>query len=446
MLGAIFQSSNRPGDLTAAIPLWQQAGELAHKRMALTEAISHWNQGLMANNTLPACAERDSRELAFRVALGLAWTQFKSWPAPEVGESLRPAIALAKNLKRDDQLCTVLWALLSHYHTLSQLEEAFSLAHELLAIGKRSGDMSRINAGFSAIGGVLYSLGRFAEAMAYLNEPITQVIDRKQSIAAVEYDYVQKTSAGVHAARAAWTLGYPDKAVRLLQQAVAHARQGNDPLTLGFTLSFGADVFLLRGEFQECRIYVEECERLGRENSMPALWAQQAPIRLGWCLIQEGKITDGVRLCRQGSAIWKSVGGKLNVPFGKAVLADAMATLGDIDYAHELLNEAINQVERPGWNERCDYAAILCIKGRVLALKGDLIGAEKSYLASLDCAREQQAKSWELRTATSLAKLWQQQSKRQQALELLEPVYSWFTEGFDTADLKDARALLEELQ
>nr|MDQ2999535.1 transcriptional regulator [Chloroflexota bacterium] len=113
--------------------------------------------------------------------------------------------------------------------------------------------------------------------------------------------------------------------------------------------------------------------------------------------------------------------------------------------ALQLIDEQIAQVERPGWEERLHYAEILRLKGWMLALKGNLAGAEKCFRASLDWAREQQAKSWELRTSTSLARLWQSQGKRKEALDLLKPVYDWFTEGFDTKDLKEAKALLLEL-
>ena len=123
-----------------------------------------------------------------------------------------------------------------------------------------------------------------------------------------------------------------------------------------------------------------------------------------------------------------------------------MALAGDLDNAQRLLDEQIVQIERPGWEERVHYAEILRLKGWMLSLKGDLEGAERNFLASLDWARRQRAKSWELRTSTSLARLWQSQGKRQEACELLTPVYGWFTEGFDTRDLQEAKALLAELE
>jgi predicted ATPase len=130
----------------------------------------------------------------------------------------------------------------------------------------------------------------------------------------------------------------------------------------------------------------------------------------------------------------------------KAFLAEAMALTGDLDGALHLLDDAIAQIERPGWEERLCYAEILRLKGWVLSLKGDLEGAERNFLTSLTWARRQQAKSWELRTAMSLARLWQGQGKRQEAYKLLAPVYDWFTEGIDTKDLQEAKSLLAELR
>ena len=118
---------------------------------------------------------------------------------------------------------------------------------------------------------------------------------------------------------------------------------------------------------------------------------------------------------------------------------------GDIKGGLQLIEDSLTQITRPGWEPRCYLAEILRLKGWMLTLQGDLEGAEQNYLASLDWARQQQAKSWELRTATSLARLWQQQGKLAEAHTLLSEIYHWFTEGFDTKNLQEAKALLEEL-
>ena len=187
----------------------------------------------------------------------------------------------------------------------------------------------------------------------------------------------------------------------------------------------------------------EECERLGRDNGLPVLWAMLAAGLQGLALIREGRAAEGIVPLKACVAFSEASGAKRTIR--KAHLAEAMAMTGDLDNALALIDEQIAQIERPGWEERLYYAEILRLKGWMLSLKNDLEGAERNFLASLDWARRQQAKSWELRTSTSLARLWQSQGKRQDAYELLAPVYGWFTEGFDTKDLLDAKSLLAEL-
>ena len=178
---------------------------------------------------------------------------------------------------------------------------------------------------------------------------------------------------------------------------------------------------------------------------MSFLWAFLVLLRFGIALVRAGKTAKGIAPPEESLKIWDASGAKVLSPYYKAVLAEAMALTGEVDNALQLIEGQIEQVERPGWEERVYYAEILRLKGWMLSLKGDLEGAEKSYLASLDCAREQQAKSWELRTSASLARLWQSQGRCKEALDLLAPVYNWFTEGFDTKDLKEAKALLDGL-
>jgi predicted ATPase len=151
-------------------------------------------------------------------------------------------------------------------------------------------------------------------------------------------------------------------------------------------------------------------------------------------------------LLERGISVWEQSGGRVASPSFKSVLAEGMAQAGDLAGALLLINEVIAQIERPGWEERHYYAEALRIKAWLLTLKNDTEGAERAYIASLDWARKQQAKSWELRTATSYARLMRERGREREARELLAPVYGWFTEGFDTLDLKEAKALLDELR
>jgi tetratricopeptide (TPR) repeat protein len=240
-------------------------------------------------------------------------------------------------------------------------------------------------------------------------------------------------------------LGYPDSALRLNDEKDAHARQRGHPFDLGYALTIGVHEFDHRYDHKDLRRRAEECERLGRENSLPVLWAYLAPIGLGLALIREGKPTEAIGPFNAGMAFREASGGKMRSPTWYAFLAEAEALTGDLDDALRLLDEQIVQIERPGWEERLYYVEILRLKGWVLSLRGELEQAEQNFLASLEWARRQQAKMWELRTSTSLARLWQSQGRREHAYELLAPVFRWFTEGFDTKDLLEAKALLAEL-
>jgi len=240
-------------------------------------------------------------------------------------------------------------------------------------------------------------------------------------------------------------LGYPDQALRLSDENDEHAHRRGHPFDLRLPLIVGPHDFDDRYNCEYLRKRAEELEWLGRENSLPMFCAMFAPALQGLALIREGKPAEGIVLLKAIIAISETSGGAKH-PNYTAYLAEAMALTGDLDNALVKLDEAIAQIERPGWEERLFYAETLRLKGWVLSLKGDLEGAERNFLASLDWARRQQAKMWELRTSISLARLWQSQGKRQEAYELLAPVYDWFTEGFDTKDLQEAKVLLAELR
>jgi predicted ATPase len=255
-----------------------------------------------------------------------------------------------------------------------------------------------------------------------------------------------RTIASALAASCTWMLGYPEQAIAINNAKDVHARQRGNPFNLGWALTTGAFVLDHLREPNELLKCAEEAERVGRENSLPVITEILVPMGSGLALIRLGQLEAGVASLKTGIAAWEMSGGRVLSPYDKSVLAESMAQLGDLDGALDLIEEIIVQVERPGWEERQSYAETLRIKGWVLSLKGDAAGAEQSYRASLDWARHQQAKSWELRTAMSYARLMRHQGRVQEAYALLAPIYGWFTEGFATADLRDARVLMDELR
>jgi predicted ATPase len=429
----------------AAIPLWQTAGELALKRMALAEAIAHLNRGLELLATLPRSSKRDAGELRLRIRLGTAWVALKSWPAPEVWTSLHPALALAKSLERYDAMALIYSGLFQNVLTQGRVAESLPWAEAMLDIAEETGDSDLLIIGHAHACGSHFWKGEFIKAVEHSNKVLNLYDDEKHRHLADIVNHDPKTQAGIFASSCTWILGYPDRALRLSDEKDAHARRRSHPFDLGFALTIGAHEFDGRWELDGLRKRAEECERLGRESSLPMLWAYLAPVLRGQALIQGGKTAEGIASLKAGLPFWEASGGKLRSPSTKAFLAEGTALTGDLDNALQLIDEQIAQTERPGWEEHFYHAEILRLKGWMLSLKGDPEGAERDFLASLDWARRQQAKSWELRTATSLARLWQSQGKRQDAYDLLAPIYRWFTEGFDTRDLLEAKGLLSEL-
>jgi class 3 adenylate cyclase len=428
----------------AAIPLWQAAGELALKRMALTEAISHLNNGLELVATLPRSSEKDASELELRRLLGRA-SYALSPAAPGVWMSLHPALALAKSLERNDALAPILWGLAQNTMAQGRVAESLRWVGEMLDLAKLRGDADLLITGHAHACASHFYMGEFTEVLEHADK-VRGLYDAAEKHRRLAEGFGNpKTSAGVYASMSTWILGYADRALRLSDETDTHAHRRCGPVHLGWALTTGVHEFDHRFTHEDLRKRAEKCERLGRENSLPYLWAVLAPAAYGEALIREGKLAEAIPPLKGGIAVWEASGGKGRNPILNAFLAEATALTGDLDDALHLLDEQIVQIERPGWEERLSYAEILRLKGWVLSLKGDLDGAERNLLASLDWARCQRAKMWELRTSTTLARLWQSQGKRQDAYELLAPVYSWFTEGFDTRDLLNAKSLLAEL-
>jgi class 3 adenylate cyclase/predicted ATPase len=429
-----------------AIPLWQKAGSLALKRMALTEAIAHLNQGLELVAALPASAERDGTELDLRTLLGTAWIALKGWAAQEVWDNLDPALGLANTLRRSDALAPIFWGLFTHVLCRGRVAESMRWVTQLMNAAETSHDPDLLIVGHLAAVTAYFWLGDPIKTREYADRVLAFYSEERHGHLLDILNHDPKTHSLIYSAQSTWMLGFPEQAARISDAKDAHARRRGHPFALGFALTFGTQVFDLLREPGEALKRIEEADRVARENSLPFVTGYFVTICSGVVLIRKGQAAEGMALIERGLAVWENAGGQLWNTYCKSVLAEGLALTGNLDRALDLVGEAIAQVERPGWEERFYYAEILRIKGWLLSLKGDPVGAERAYIAALDWARQQQAKSWELRTATSYARLMRDQGRAREARELLAPVYRWFTEGFATKDLKEAEALLEELE
>jgi predicted ATPase len=238
-------------------------------------------------------------------------------------------------------------------------------------------------------------------------------------------------------------LGYPDQAMQMSNEQDAHARQLGHALNLGYALTVGAYVFDYRCEPEQLLEHAREADRLAREQSIPILYQVMVPQVDGLALLRSHHLSEAIFSLRQGIQDWNRLGGHTRVPYLKSALAEAFALQGDPDAGLEMIGESLEQIERPGWQERSHLAEVLRLKGWMLMRQSRDEEAETVLRASIDWARQQQAKSWELRSSMTLAQLLLGRGQRDAARAALAPIYNWFTEGFDTHDLKAARALLE---
>ena len=227
----------------AAIPLWQAAGELALKRMALTEAIAHLNQGLELVSTLPRSSQRDASELGLRTRLGTAWMALKGWAAPEVWTSLHPALALAKSLERHDALAPILWGLTSNVLTQGRVAESLPWAEEMLDLAKATGDADLLITGHARACVCYCWAGEFTKAVEHADKVLDLYDAEKHRHLADILNHDPKTIAGICGSISTWMLGYPDRALRLSDEKDAHARRRGHPFDLGFALTTGAHEF-----------------------------------------------------------------------------------------------------------------------------------------------------------------------------------------------------------
>jgi class 3 adenylate cyclase/predicted ATPase len=433
------------GLIEQAIPYWQKAGTLAIKRLAFKEAIAHLNQGMTLIGTLPPSPERDGQELDLRTRLGMAWLGLKGWAAPEMWTSLHPALGLAKSLSRHDALLTIYWGLSEHVIIHGRVAESLNWVNEMLATAEARGAPDLLVVAHWMAGIVHFWRGDFAQARRHDDRVLALYDEDQHRHLADLINTDPKSDVGVHGSLGAWMQGYPDRAVEICDANDAHARRRGHPFDLGWVLTGGGMVWDCRYEPVRLLARAEEAERLGRAHSLPFISDVLAQIMKGIAWLRVGRFAEGIPQLRGAIETWNAQGGELWVPYWRAALAEGLTLNGDVVGGLQLIKDNLSQIERPGWGERWYLAEILRLKGWMLSLQGDFASAEQQYLASLDVAREQQAKSWELRTSTSLARLWQQQGRQKEAHQMLAEIYGWFTEGFDTKDLQEAKTLLDSL-
>ncbi len=252
------------------------------------------------------------------------------------------------------------------------------------------------------------------------------------------------TGESIYRAQYLWIMGYPDQAVAASDARDDHARRRNHPFDLAFALTLGAQAFDFLSEPEELLRRAEEAETVGRRYGVSLFFEVMAEISRGVAWQRAGRHAEGAARLDRAIARLAATGHRIWIGYLQALQAEALAMTGDGGTASALLDASIARIE--AGEERCHYAEVLRIKGWLLARQGETAEAEARLRSAISVAREQGAKSWELRATATLARLLAERGGRAEALDMLAPVYDWFTEGFATRDLRGAKALLDELR
>jgi predicted ATPase len=430
------------GEREKAVAYLFQAGEKARRSYANREAILHLNRGLELLRAMPETLERDRQELAFCIAIGVPLVLTRGHAALEVEGAYARARALSERCGDLDQRFHALLGSRRFYLHRGELRTAYDLGEQLLALAQNTRDPVQLARAHMMHGEAALFLGEFGSARAHAEQGLALCVPSQRHDHALLYGTDTGIGCRVMQSLSLWYLGYPDQAAERAHEAIALAQELSHPFTLAFALYSATMIHQLRGEVQLTRDRAEAVVRVAQERSFQLYLAWGTALR-GWALAEQGD-DEGLGQVREAIAVLRAAGAITFMPQLLGSLAEVCLQAGQMAEASARLDEALDLGAASG---ECFWQAELHRrKGDLLLAQGDEVQAEACFSRAIDVARRQEARSWELRAATSLGRLWcaqGTQGKREQAWRLLQPIYSWFSEGFDTPDLKAARALLE---
>ena len=405
----------------------------------MAEAAAQLQKGLDQLPLLPDNPERQRQELEICSSLGAVLLVVKGYAAPETGRAYARAQELWEQLGSPSEFLHVPYGQSSYHVHVGELDLALRLDEGLLRLSRQRNDPGGLVLGHLSSGRNLMVAGKFAASRSQLEEVLAL------------YDPISHRSLGhlhplttsqAYLGNALFCLGFPDQALARSSSAIAEAWRLAHPPSLAVSLAVGTRLIALVGDYTLLYEQAGQLVEVATEQGF-LMWRAQGTIYRGWAKLKNGDVAEGISLLRSGSAAYRATGPEMWMPHYIALLAAAYEVVGQIEEAATLFDDALHIVERT--KERWFEAELNRYKGRLLLRQGDTEAAEKQYGKALSIAKEQEAKLWELRAAASLARLHVDLGRLAEARDLLAPVYGWFTEGFDTPDLKHAKALLEAL-
>jgi predicted ATPase/class 3 adenylate cyclase len=425
-----------------AVGYWLRAGQQALARSAMMEASAQLQKGLELLARLPDGHERQQQELDLQIALGRALIATMGYSAPAVAATFARARALAEHLDRREYLVPLLHGQWVYYFNRSELKLALSYAEEVEQIGKSRNDVDVQLLGHFQIGMIHFYLGEFGTARAHFEQCHDLGDPAHRAVVAPLSTADPHVAAMAHLAWTLGSLGYVDQARLRLHEVLSEADRLEHAYTRAMMLSFACWVEWASRSPEQVRRRAEESVALSIEHNFP-LWLAWGTAYRGWSLTALGQTQEGLVLIKQGLAAVRATGTILMTPHWLMLLADAYAMLGQPDEGLSCLAEAALVLGTI--DERFEEAEFHRLRGQLLNGVGERAEAETNYHQAMAIAKRQGAKVWELRAATSLARLWINEGKCYEARDLLGPIYDWFTEGYETSDLKEAKALLDSL-
>ena len=423
-----------------AAPLWLQAGEHALRRFALSEAVSHLRAGLAALEKVRPSKGRDSVELSIRSLLGSTLVAQRGWAYPEVKNTLEPALRLARSLESRQAYLPILSALAVHTMSAGQLSTSLRWTDEMQRTGAECGDGNLTIVGYRAAAATRFWTGDFIGARVAGDEVHRRYDPELHRQIAVATHTDPFTGEGVYRSQFLWILGFPERALAANAAAEVNARRRGHPFDLALHLTLGAQLFNYLGDWETLLARADEAVRIGEERGLTLFGEILAQIGRGVAWLRAGRPQEAVAQLDSSIGRLQATGHRIWVWYLRALQAEGLAAIGEINAAWIISQESLAQVE--AGEERAHYAEMLRISASIAKRRGDVEQAEQTLRKAIEVARAQSARSWELRSATDLAMLLEERGERREGVDILKPAYDAFSEGYDTLDMVRAKSLL----